>query len=130
MYKKFLKNKFYLYYNFFYNCRSEFLNQYLSVGVGSTIFKKAKRSLTNSFDNLMKRKGSRDDLGIGSHLRDMSHLNTVIHKSGSQSPDNSRQSSIIDTSPDSSRPKSLRVSPEQQLTVNTGPKSSMMDMYV
>ncbi|XP_016911320.1 TBC1 domain family member 1 isoform X2 [Apis cerana] len=110
--------------------RSEFLNQYLSVGVGSTIFKKAKRSLTNSFDNLMKRKGSRDDLGIGSHLRDMSHLNTVIHKSGSQSPDNSRQSSIIDTSPDSSRPRSLRVSPEQQLTVNTGPKSSMMDIFL
>lgn len=90
---------------------------------------KAKRSLTNSFDNLIKRKGSRDDLGLG-HLKDMSHLNTVIQKSGSQSPDMSRQPSMADISPDSSRPKSLRVSPEQQLTVNTGPKSSMMDMYV
>lgn len=110
-------------------CRSEFLNQYLSVGVGSTIFMKAKRSLTNSFDNLMKRKGSRDDLGLSAHLKDTSHLNTVIQKSGSQSPDNSRQSSIVDISPDS-RPRSLRVSPEQQLTVNTGPKSSMMDMYI
>lgn len=110
-------------------CRSEFLNQYLSVGVGSTIFMKAKRSLTNSFDNLMKRKGSRDDLGFGLHLKDASHLNTVI-KSGSQSPDISRQPSIADISPDASRPRSLRVSPEQQLTVNTGPKSSMMDMYV
>ncbi|OAD60133.1 TBC1 domain family member 1 [Eufriesea mexicana] len=109
--------------------RSEFLNQYLSVGVGSTIFMKAKRSLTNSFDNLMKRKGSRDDLGLGSHLKDTSHLNTVIQKSGSQSPDNSRQSSIVDISPDS-RPRSLRVSPEQQLTVNTGPKSSMMDIFL
>ncbi|KZC11928.1 PREDICTED: TBC1 domain family member 1 [Dufourea novaeangliae] len=109
--------------------RSEFLNQYLSVGVGSTIFMKAKRSLTNSFDNLMKRKGSRDDLGLGSHLSHTSHLNTVI-KSGSQSPDISRQPSIADISPDSSRPRSLRVSPEQQLTVNTGPKSSMMDIFL
>ncbi|XP_049839541.1 TBC1 domain family member 4 isoform X3 [Schistocerca gregaria] len=40
--------------------RHEFLNQYLG---GSTIFMKAKRSLTNSFDQLLKRKGSRDDLG-------------------------------------------------------------------
>ncbi|KOX68600.1 TBC1 domain family member 4 [Melipona quadrifasciata] len=110
--------------------RSEFLNQYLSVGVGSTIFMKAKRSLTNSFDNLMKRKGSRDDLGLGSHLKDTNHLNTVIQKSGSQSPDMSRQSSITDISPDSNRPRSLRVSPEQQLTVNTGPKSSMMDIFL
>ena len=38
--------------------RSEFLNQYLG---GSTIFMKAKRSLTSSFDQLLKRKGSRDD---------------------------------------------------------------------
>ncbi|XP_076387308.1 PTB_TBC1D1_like and TBC domain-containing protein plx isoform X3 [Megachile rotundata] len=110
--------------------RSEFLNQYLSVGVGSTIFMKAKRSLTNSFDNLMKRKGSRDDLGLGSHLRDTSHLNAVIQKSGSQSPENSRHPSIVDISPEASRPRSLRVSPEQQLTVNTGPKSSMMDIFL
>ena len=40
--------------------RSEFLNQYLG---GSTIFMKAKRSLTSSFDHLLKRKGSRDDFG-------------------------------------------------------------------
>lgn len=40
--------------------RHEFLNQYLG---GSTIFMKAKRSLTSSFDQLLKRKGSKDDLG-------------------------------------------------------------------
>ncbi|CAL7947292.1 unnamed protein product [Xylocopa violacea] len=108
--------------------RSEFLNQYLSVGVGSAIFMKAKRSLTNSFDNLMKRKGSRDDLGLGSHHS--SHLNTVIQKSGSQSPDISRQPSMADISSDSGRPRSVRVSPEQQLTVNTGPKSPMMDIFL
>lgn len=38
--------------------RSEFLNQYLG---GSTIFMKAKRSLTSSFDHLLKRKNSKDD---------------------------------------------------------------------
>lgn len=37
--------------------RSEFLNQYLG---GSTIFMKAKRSLSNSFDHLLKRRGSKD----------------------------------------------------------------------
>ncbi|KAM3955655.1 PTB_TBC1D1_like and TBC domain-containing protein plx [Aphomia sociella] len=41
--------------------RSEFLNQYLG---GSTIFMKAKRSLSNGFDHLLKRKASRDEAGI------------------------------------------------------------------
>lgn len=91
---------------------------------------KAKRSLTNSFDNLMKRKGSRDDFGLGPQLRDTNHLNAGVQKNGSQSPDNSRQSSVFDISLESSRPRSLRVSPEQQIVVNNGPKSSMMDMLV
>lgn len=43
--------------------RSEFLNQYLG---GSTIFMKAKRSLTSSFDHLLKRKNSKDDFGTSS----------------------------------------------------------------
>jgi len=91
---------------------------------------KAKRSLTNSFDNLMKRKGSRDDFGLGPQLRDSNNINTGIQKNGNQSPDNSRQSSILDISPESSRPRSLRVSPEQQIVINNGSKSSMMDMFV
>lgn len=41
--------------------RTEFLNQYLG---GNTIFMKAKRSLTNSFDHLLKRKASRDDIAV------------------------------------------------------------------
>lgn len=77
----------------------------------------------------MKRKGSRDDFGLGPQLRDTNHLNTGVQKNGSQSPDNSRQSSILDIS-ESSRPRSLRVSPEQQIVVNNGLKSSMMDMLV
>ncbi|XP_034946750.1 TBC1 domain family member 4 isoform X2 [Chelonus insularis] len=105
--------------------RSEFLNQYLSVGVGSTIFMKAKRSLTNSFDHLMKRKGSKDDFGLGSHLvREAS-----VPKSDRQSPVNSNPS-VGDINSESNRPKSLRVSPEQQLIVNTGPKSPMMDIFL
>lgn len=78
----------------------------------------------------MKRKGSRDDFGLGPQLRDSNHLNAGIQKNGSQSPDNSRQSSLLDISPESSRPRSLRVSPEQQIVINNGPKSSMMDMLV
>lgn len=39
--------------------RTEFLNQYLG---GSTIFMKAKRSLTSSFDHLLKRKGSQSEV--------------------------------------------------------------------
>lgn len=38
--------------------RSEFINQYLG---GNAIFMKAKRSLSSGFDNLLKRKSSRDD---------------------------------------------------------------------
>lgn len=40
--------------------RHEFLSHYLG---GNAIFMKAKRSLTSSFDQLLKRKGSRDDMG-------------------------------------------------------------------
>lgn len=43
--------------------RNEFLNQYLT---GNTIFMKAKRSLTNSFDHLLKRKPSKDDMSLNS----------------------------------------------------------------
>lgn len=39
--------------------RSEFINQYLG---GSTIFMKAKRSLSNSFDHLLKRKSIKDEM--------------------------------------------------------------------
>lgn len=58
--------------------RSEFLNQYLG---GGTIFMKAKRSLSNSFDQLLKRKASKDD--FGATLKEMNlpiahNLNRVI----------------------------------------------------
>ncbi|XP_033212651.1 TBC1 domain family member 1 isoform X2 [Belonocnema kinseyi] len=110
--------------------RSEFLNQYLSVGVGSTIFMKAKRSLTNSFDNLMKRKGSRDDFSLPSQIRESNQFSSAIQKAGSQSPVNLGSQTITEVSPESDRPRSLRVSPEQQLSVNTSPKSPMMDIFL
>ncbi|XP_014478304.1 PREDICTED: TBC1 domain family member 4 isoform X1 [Dinoponera quadriceps] len=105
--------------------RSEFLNHYLSVGVGSTMFKKA-RSLANSFDNFMKRKGSRDDFSLGAHLRDASHLG--MQKNDNHSPDNSRQSPVLGASPEIGRRKSLRISPEQ-MVVKNGSKNSMMDIF-
>ncbi|XP_066991289.2 TBC1 domain family member 1 isoform X2 [Anabrus simplex] len=65
--------------------RHEFLNQYLG---GSTIFMKAKRSLTSSFDQLLKRKGSRDD--FGPIMKELSlPMNASLCKdstSGTQSP--------------------------------------------
>ncbi|XP_030755197.1 TBC1 domain family member 1 isoform X2 [Sitophilus oryzae] len=42
--------------------RSEFLNQYLGIG-GTSVFTKAKKSLTNSFDQFLKRKASSNDFG-------------------------------------------------------------------
>lgn len=85
---------------------------------------KAKRSLTNSFDHLMKRKGSKDDFGLGSQNQ--------LNKAGMlspMSPSGSGPLPIADVSPESNRPRSLRVSPEQQISLNTAsPKSPMMDM--
>ncbi|KAJ8688445.1 hypothetical protein QAD02_024240 [Eretmocerus hayati] len=116
--------------------RSEFLNQYLSVGVGSTIFMKAKRSLTNSFDHLMKRKGSKDDFGLGSQGNLSGNQS---HKSGNQSPvGSSAPLPMVDTTPESNRPRSLRVSPEQQASLSAAnaaaiaasPKSPMMDIFL
>lgn len=49
--------------------RHEFLNQYLG---GSTIFMKAKRSLTSSFDQLMKRRSSKDDVGLMTAVKENS----------------------------------------------------------
>lgn len=84
---------------------------------------KAKRSLTNSFDHLMKRKGSKDDFSLGSQnqLNKASLLQSPV---GGVLP-------VADTSPESNRPRSLRVSPEQQqinASVVASPKSPMMDM--
>ncbi|XP_022178410.1 TBC1 domain family member 4 isoform X2 [Myzus persicae] len=54
--------------------RHEFLNQYLG---GSTIFMKAKRSLTSSFDQLMKRRSSKDDVGSIAAIKENSLPNNI-----------------------------------------------------
>lgn len=57
--------------------RHEFLNQYLG---GSTIFMKAKRSLTSSFDQLMKRRSSKDDAGILASTKENYLTNNAFSK--------------------------------------------------
>jgi TBC1 domain-containing protein 4 len=90
--------------------RSEFLNQYLG---GSTIFMKAKRSLTSSFDHLLKRRGSKDFVDGN---------NNFAH----DQDDNKRMKSVRSMSLAPNSPQTLtlkRDSPEKQ-QVNT----SKMDM--
>ncbi|XP_044313313.1 TBC1 domain family member 4 isoform X3 [Drosophila rhopaloa] len=95
--------------------RSEFLNQYLG---GSTIFMKAKRSLTNSFDNLLKRKPSKDDIAVPPHnLREIREGSA--EPLGTQSPPEGfrSRSNTVGASP-SSKPTA------EQL------KSPMMDIFI
>ncbi|KAH8268317.1 hypothetical protein KR026_004868 [Drosophila bipectinata] len=95
--------------------RSEFLNQYLG---GSTIFMKAKRSLTNSFDNLLKRKPSKDDIAVPPHnLREI--------REGSAEPLGA------ETPPEGFRSRSNTVgaSPSTKPTAEQL-KSPMMDIFI
>lgn len=90
--------------------RSEFLNQYLG---GSTIFMKARRSLSNSFDHLLKRRGSKDFVD---------NNNNFPHEDvQKQVPKQTRSMSLAPNSPQTLTLK--RFSPERQ-QVNT----SKMDM--
>ncbi|XP_075146212.1 PTB_TBC1D1_like and TBC domain-containing protein plx isoform X2 [Haematobia irritans] len=102
--------------------RSEFLNQYLG---GSTIFMKAKRSLTNSFDHLLKRKASRDDMGGNS-------LQTKDHKIRESSADPKLESTGGDASPpEGFRSRSNTVggtSPSKPQAEQL--KSPMMDIFM
>ncbi|CAG9806027.1 unnamed protein product [Chironomus riparius] len=61
--------------------RSEFLNHYLG---GSTILMKAKRSLTSSFDQFLKRRGSKDSADHTPHEDDIRKLK--LGRSASLSP--------------------------------------------
>lgn len=103
--------------------RSEFLNQYLG---GSTIFMKAKRSLTNSFDHLLKRKPSKDDIGA-------STLAIREHKirESSAEPKLEANKDDADSPPEAFRSRSNTIG-----SINSSPskptadqlKSPMMDM--
>lgn len=94
--------------------RSEFLNQYLG---GSTIFMKAKRSLTSSFDHLLKRKASKDD--FTTTTSESANRNENQNESVSFRP----RASTLNSSPSLSRKNS-------DFGNNNAPqlKSPMMDM--
>ncbi|XP_030565188.1 TBC1 domain family member 4 isoform X2 [Drosophila novamexicana] len=95
--------------------RSEFLNQYLG---GSTIFMKAKRSLTNSFDNLLKRKPSKDDIAVPPHnLRDIREGSA--EPLGAESPPEGFRS----------RSNTVGASPSSKPSVEQL-KSPMMDIFI
>ncbi|XP_035891064.1 TBC1 domain family member 1 isoform X2 [Anopheles stephensi] len=99
--------------------RTEFLNQYLG---GSGIFMKAKRSLTSSFDHLLKRRTSRDDFVAGS-LKDSSSTGEL--KDGGFEPVTRARASTIGSSPSMGRKNS-------DAGNGTTPqlKSPMMDIFI
>lgn len=95
--------------------RSEFLHHYLGAtagGVGSGIFTKAKRSLSTSFDHLLRRKGSKDDVGAASR----SELSLPVTEP--HTPDRSRG-----LSPDMNSSAGLR-SPMMDMFMKVGSSSS------
>ncbi|XP_055633697.1 TBC1 domain family member 1 isoform X2 [Toxorhynchites rutilus septentrionalis] len=104
--------------------RTEFLNQYLG---GSGIFMKAKRSLTSSFDHLLKRRASKDDFNGGVNIIKDSMSSVGDVKLGSDlEPQTRARSSTVGSSPSLSRKNS-------DLGVNaTAPqlKSPMMDIFI
>lgn len=115
--------------------RSEFLNQYLG-GAGNTLFTKAKRSLTNSFDHLLKRKASRDDFGGAGGIKELSlpvlmnsrETSPVVDQQESTS--RSRTSTISSQNDDDQQAAAIRrgsISPEHN-TDEKSLKSPMMDM--
>uniref|UniRef100_A0A182JFG3 Uncharacterized protein n=1 Tax=Anopheles atroparvus TaxID=41427 RepID=A0A182JFG3_ANOAO len=101
--------------------RTEFLNQYLG---GSGIFMKAKRSLTSSFDHLLKRRTSRDDFVAGG-LKDSASAGEL--KGGGLEPVTRARASTIGSSPSMGRKNSDFGNGGQgapQL------KSPMMDIFI
>ncbi|EFA05559.2 TBC1 domain family member 1 isoform X2 [Tribolium castaneum] len=113
--------------------RSEFLNQYL--GGGGTIFMKAKRSLTNSFE-MLKRKASKDDFGAS--LREMNRENSphspTIEVSDKDSEGMRSRSSTIGSQSDLHlmvQETKSSVSPDRSVTTpDRTPKSPMMDIFL
>lgn len=116
--------------------RHEFLNQYLG---GSTIFMKAKRSLTSSFDQLMKRRSSKDDVGLIAAVKENSLPNNIafykepspksdlssrllVQQSNSKAQHNKSEVCLVETKSHSS-PASMM---NMFLKVGQSPKSSMI----
>ncbi|XP_049529338.1 TBC1 domain family member 1 isoform X2 [Anopheles darlingi] len=104
--------------------RTEFLNQYLG---GSGIFMKAKRSLTSSFDHLLKRRTSRDDFLGNGGLKDSASAGEL--KDGSLEPMPRARASTIGSSPSMGR---LNSDPGSSVAGSQAPqlKSPMMDIFI
>uniref|UniRef100_A0A1A9X2B1 Rab-GAP TBC domain-containing protein n=1 Tax=Glossina brevipalpis TaxID=37001 RepID=A0A1A9X2B1_9MUSC len=102
--------------------RSEFLNQYLG---GSTIFMKAKRSLTNSFDHLLKRKASKDDVG-GNSLTAL----TIKEQNTRESSTEPLKSSGTETPPEGFRSRSNTIGSSPCKPSADQLKSPMMDIFL
>ncbi|XP_058456005.1 TBC1 domain family member 1 isoform X2 [Malaya genurostris] len=101
--------------------RTEFLNQYLG---GSGIFMKAKRSLTSSFDHLLKRRTSKDDFnGTSSSIKDS---NSYGDLKGDMEPQTRARASTIGSSPSLSRKNSDFGIPQPTPQL----KSPMMDIFI
>ncbi|XP_050082131.1 TBC1 domain family member 1 isoform X2 [Anopheles aquasalis] len=104
--------------------RTEFLNQYLG---GSGIFMKAKRSLTSSFDHLLKRRTSRDDFLGNGGLKDSASAGEL--KDGSLEPMPRARASTIGSSPSMGR---MNSDPGSSTAGSQAPqlKSPMMDIFI
>ncbi|BES94923.1 gtpase activating protein [Nesidiocoris tenuis] len=76
--------------------RHEFLTHYLGSG---TIFMKAKRSLTSSFDQLLKRRNSKDDFYQSQSLPPNATLKDIMNEPKSISNSESLESTIISEEP-------------------------------
>ncbi|XP_050685716.1 TBC1 domain family member 1 isoform X2 [Leptidea sinapis] len=117
--------------------RSEFLNQYLG---GSTIFMKAKRSLSSGFDHLLKRRQGKEDTPIvkkePSPRPPPLNLDTssVTSSADCLSPDNLRSKSVSPAvvQPEQTFPKTPPVVEEPDVSKETTPtvNSTMMDIFL
>ncbi|XP_061381671.1 TBC1 domain family member 1 isoform X2 [Danaus plexippus] len=110
--------------------RSEFLNQYLG---GSTIFMKAKRSLSSGFDHLLKRRQSKDEGNLLQLPRKDISLSPARPSSESdhpESPDNQRKATSPGYEPTTTKdivtPDDTNDNKEDSKAVN----SPMMDIFL
>ncbi|XP_049883648.1 TBC1 domain family member 1 isoform X2 [Pectinophora gossypiella] len=94
--------------------RSEFLNQYLG---GSTIFMKAKRSLSSGFDHLLKRRASRDD----------GTLPPLIKKEASPAPP---VDSLSESTPELLTPEFIRSKSLSPAIISDNPPSPLVESVV
>ncbi|XP_039752459.1 TBC1 domain family member 1 isoform X2 [Pararge aegeria] len=119
--------------------RSEFLNQYLG---GSTIFMKAKRSLSSGFDHLLKRRQSKDDVYLPPHKKEHSPVPPLVLETSSDNtsgelltPDRQRCKSMTPGFVDDNLPSTPKNNVsfdevEEVKDESTSVNSPMMDIFL